>query len=407
MAMGGDEGVQAISAYVDGAQGVDTFAETAARGRRNNSQRVSTGMDVIPTFTLGWDPRPRVPPGGRLLAARSGCGLRRIDSISPPLFGRIPPVDIIDGKNVNLEVAGRDFKYYIFDWDDNILHMPTRIYLEHLGADGVWRPTSVSTSTFALVRTDEAHYRMPRAGGREAAFRDFQDAPDAATADLAFIRDTRAALDRIRAGEPTGPSFDTFRKTLREGRIFAIVTARGHAPDTIREAVRIFIDEVLTPAEREEMLANLRGYRACFDKVQAFGTDEQEISYFLSMCRYHAVTNPGFKEMLAKDEDFGARFAGASSEQRPELAKEFAIRDFVEHLYRTMKRTGGVCGRQVSVGFSDDDAGNVKAVSDYLRDELARHYGSCKFVVYDTSDPEMSNGQKITLSGQMELDLGI
>ena len=46
-------------------------------------------------------------------------------------------MDIIDGKNVNLEVAGRDFKYYIFDWDDNILHMPTRIYLEHLGADGV------------------------------------------------------------------------------------------------------------------------------------------------------------------------------------------------------------------------------------------------------------------------------
>ena len=60
MAMGGDEGVQAISAYVDGAQGVDTFAETAARGRRNNSQRASTGMDVIPTFTLGWDPRPRL-----------------------------------------------------------------------------------------------------------------------------------------------------------------------------------------------------------------------------------------------------------------------------------------------------------------------------------------------------------
>ena len=62
---------------------------------------------------------------------------------------------IIDGKQVNTAVAGRDFKYYVFDWDDNILHMPTRIYLEKLGRDGVWRPVSVSTSTYALVRTDE------------------------------------------------------------------------------------------------------------------------------------------------------------------------------------------------------------------------------------------------------------
>ena len=316
-------------------------------------------------------------------------------------------MDVIDGKNVNVEVAGRDFKYYIFDWDDNILHMPTRIYLEHRGEDGVWLPVSVSTGTFALVRTDEEHYRMPSEGGRETAFRDFQDAPDAAVADLAFIRDTRAALARVKAGAQPGPSFETLRKTLREGRIFAIVTARGHAASTIREAVKIFIDEVLTPEEREEMLANLRGYRYCFDKVQAFGTDEQEIDYFLSMCRYHAVTNPEFRERMVDDEDFGERFAAAPSERRPELAKEFAIRDFVEHLYRTMGRVGGVGLRQVAVGFSDDDPGNVKAVSDYVRGELSRRFEACKFVVYDTSDPSLEKGRKFTISGQMEFDLGI
>ena len=224
-------------------------------------------------------------------------------------------MEIIDGKPVNVDVAGRDFKYYIFDWDDNILHMPTRIYLEHRADDeDAWRPVSVSTGTFALVRTDAAHYRMPQDGGRAAAFRDFQDAPDAAVADLAFIRDTRAALARIRAGASPGPSFQTLRKTLREGRIFAIVTARGAAA-TIREAVKIFVDEVLTPSERAEMFANLRGYRYCFDRVEAFGTDVEELDYFLSMCRYHAVTNPGFKARMAGDADFGARLAEASSEQ--------------------------------------------------------------------------------------------
>ena len=86
-------------------------------------------------------------------------------------------MEMIDGKPVNVDVAKRDFKYYIFDWDDNILHMPTRIHMEKLGEDGIWRPTSVSTGTFALVRSDEEHYRMPLVGGREAAFRDFQDEP--------------------------------------------------------------------------------------------------------------------------------------------------------------------------------------------------------------------------------------
>jgi hypothetical protein len=252
---------------------------------------------------------------------------------------------------------------------------------------------------------------MPLEGGREAAFRDFQDPPDAVAArddaDFAFIRDTRAALARIRAGEPPGPSFETLRKTLREGRIFAIVTARGHAAATIRRAVRIFIDEVLSPGEREEMLANLRGYRHCFDKVQAFGDGEEEIDYFLSMCRYHAVTSPDFRERMADDADFGARLECASPNRRPEIAKEFAIRDFVEHLFRTMQRTGGTGGRQVAIGFSDDDAGNVAAVTNYIRGELARRFGSFKFVVYDTSDSSLTNGRKLTVVGQLELDLGV
>ena len=313
-------------------------------------------------------------------------------------------MNIIDGKQVNLDVANRDFKFYIFDWDDNILHMPTRIYLEKKQSDGTWKPVSVSTSTFALVRSDEENYRMPLEGGRDAAFRDFQDSPDVQQNDLSFIRDTRAALAKIRAGQAPAPSFDTLRKTLREGRIFAIVTARGHAPQTIREAVQIFIDEVLTADERAEMMANLRGYRAVFDHVREFGTDEEELDYFLSMCRYNAVTNPDFKEQMAGDADFGSRLAEAPSEKKPELAKEFAIRDFVDHLFRTLKRAGGPGQSLVAVGFSDDDAGNVKAVSDYIMKELSRTYNGFKFVVYDTSDGSQdSSERKVTVAGQMNL----
>ena len=301
--------------------------------------------------------------------------------------------------DVNYDVATRDFKFYIFDWDDNILHMPTKIHLEQQGENGDWHPVEVSTSVFALVRTD-SRYRMPP-GGRAEAFREFQDVVDG-SGDLSFIRDTRAALARVKAGEKPGPSFETLRKTLREGRIFAIVTARGHEPETLREAVKIFIDEVLTPDERTAMMRSLRGYRWWLDKMTDFGTDEEELDYYLSMCRYHAVTNPGFFEQLKSDDDFGGRYEMASGSERPELAKEFAIRDFVEHVFHVLKRTGGL-GRSVSVGFSDDDVGNVRAVSNYIREELVKRFQGFKFVVYDTSDPSLDRGRKVTVAGQLAL----
>lgn len=304
---------------------------------------------------------------------------------------------------INYDVATRDFKYYIFDWDDNILHMPTKIHLEKLDeTSGAWVPVKVSTSVFAVVRNDSDHYRLPPEGGRKAAFCEFSDRPDA-QGDQQFIRDTKAALARIKMGEKPGPSFETMRKTLIEGRIFAIVTARGHAPETIRDAVKTFIREVLTRSEREEMLANLRGYRVFLDKVEKFGTDEEELDYYLSMCRYHAVTNPDFHKEMKNDVVFGARLAAASSARKPELAKEFAIRDFTEHLFRTLQRCGGSGGRQISIGFSDDDAGNVAAVSNYIRSELSKRFGAVKFVVYDTSDPELSFGRKVTVAGQLDL----
>ena len=298
---------------------------------------------------------------------------------------------------VNDLVASRDFKYYIFDWDDNILHMPTRIRLDRRGEDGVWRPVEVSTATFAVVRTDTENYRPP-AGGWQEAFMDFSD--ESARAN--FLDDTIAALERVQHGETAGPSYEALKKTLREGRIFAIVTARGHSPETIEKAVRVFIRYALDEREREEMMSNLRGYRKWFDKVETFGTDAEEIDRYLSLCRYSAVTFKDFKDRMAADPIYQEKLATATTASRPELAKEFAIRDFVEHVYHTLRRCGSA-SRPVSIGFSDDDPGNVKAVSDYIRRELSKRFEGIKFVVYDTSDPTLAKGRKVCVSGQLNL----
>ncbi len=300
---------------------------------------------------------------------------------------------------VNESVATRDLKYYIFDWDDNILHMPTKIRMERLEDDGTWRPVELSTATFALVRSDTEHYRAPGGKWREA-FRNFEDSPQRDN----FLEDTRAALARIAAGERPGPSFNALRKTLREGRIFAIVTARGHSPAAVERAVRCFIDEVLTPEEREEMMSSLRGYRQWLDGVGdgEFGTDAEELDYYLSMCRYSAVTYEGFAKRMAADPIYQEKLAVAPTAAQPELAKEFAIRDFVEHVFHMLRRSGNL-NRPVSIGFSDDDKGNVKSVSRYIVGELARRFEGIKFVVYDTSDRTLSKGRKVCVSGQLSL----
>ena len=301
---------------------------------------------------------------------------------------------------VNDAVAERDFKYYIFDWDDNVLHMPTKIRMERLGDDGTWSPVEMSTSTFALVRADVEHYRPPSDGGWKAAFADFEDRPGSNT----FMEDTIAAMEKVEHGARPGPSYNALKKTLREGRLFAIVTARGHSAATIEKAVRVFIRYALTEEEREEMMGNLRGYRRWIDGVadDEFGTDAEELDYYLGMCRYSAVTNEMFKERMANDPIYREKLATATTAAKPELAKEFAIRDFVEHVFHMLRRAGRL-DRSVSIGFSDDDAGNVKAVSEFIKAELSKRFEGIKFVVYDTSDRSLSKGRKVCVSGQLNL----
>lgn len=295
----------------------------------------------------------------------------------------------------NLRVAERDFKYYIFDWDDNILHMPTRIHLERRCEDGTWEPYSVSTALFAIIRNDKENYRPPE-GNWERAFVEFQDLGDSSGDDSAFLRDTRQALEPIIAGrEMPGPSFEQFRQALIEGRLFAIVTARGHSSQTLRKGVRFFIDRVLSASERKLMIANLRGYWACFEKAHHGFDDDEMIERYLDLNRYHAVTSPEFVDRMQ---------SGGDGAHQAEMAKQLAIRDFVEHIMSIVRSKN--IQRPVSIGFSDDDQGNVEAAEKYMRDELGRLYPGIKFVVYNTSDASRQPARKVVVQGQLSFDMG-
>ena len=118
-------------------------------------------------------------------------------------------------------------------------------------------------------------------------------------------------------------------------------------------------------------------------------------SRYLSLNRYHAITSPDFDRRLA--------------EEAPELItqegrKRFAIRDFIDHLVHILDSTGMAALRlPISIGFSDDDPRNVKAVQEYIERVLSRRFPTVKFCVYDTSDG--AGVHKMMISGQLELPL--
>jgi len=276
-----------------------------------------------------------------------------------------------------------DLKYYMFDWDDNILHMPTRIHLEKKTADG-WEPYDVSTAEFALIRRDTENYR-PKEEDWDKAFVDFYDIGE--HGEDIFLHDTQVALAPVIAGHEKGaPSFDRFKNALVEGRLFAIITARSHSSKGIRQGVEYFIYNVLSQSERDRMVEHLKGYMSKFDGEVPNDTDEQIISNYLELNKYHGVTSPEFAEKT------GYTAGGSES---PEHAKKIAIMDFVQHVIELIKGVG--VGAPISVGFSDDDQKNVEAVESYIQEELKKAFPHIKFVVYDTSDPHQPNGRKIVI----------
>ena len=298
--------------------------------------------------------------------------------------------------DVNYHVADRDLKYYIFDWDDNVLHMPTHIHLERRLPDGeTWVPHAVSTSLYSIIRNDTVNYRPPE-GDWEKAFREFRDF--ASDAESKFLQDAKVAIARLLDGTSKAPpSFSTFKKALVEGRLFAIVTARGHRSDTLRKGVELFIARVLTDAERAAMLRNLRGYIACYlgeEALQRYASDADVLDYYLSLNKYHAVTSPQFRKIIE---------GKVPDANQSEARKQFAIMDFIEHLFGIIEQNG--MHKPISIGFSDDDRANLDSVTAFIRERLGARFPSVRFVVYDTSDPALEKGRKVVVSGQMRLEI--
>jgi len=265
------------------------------------------------------------------------------------------PTDSVRRRQLQTDDGGLKLRYYIFDWDDNVVHMPTRIWME----DEEGTPVPLSTAEFAR-RRGEPGLRLI-GNDAKAAFREFNDeAGD-------FAGDLRRAMDR-EAWQ--GPAFSEFKQAVVEGRLFAIVTARSHREETLRKGVAGFIDAVLSAEERQDMLRSLRE----FNSLASTPIDDEEVvNEYLRLCHFVGVSSPDFQM--------------STGVEHPEEGKRYAIRRFVESTLAIAEEAFSQKGREISsisFGMSDDDKKNVVAVEALMRDELSPAYPHVKFVVFDT-----------------------
>tara|TARA_R110001583_G_C5626505_1_gene406658 strand:- start:106 stop:966 length:861 start_codon:yes stop_codon:yes gene_type:complete len=245
---------------------------------------------------------------------------------------------------------------YSFDWDDNILFMPTTIKMEKKESL-VWVPINVSTEDFAELRNDP-EYRLT-----DHAFMDFEDPQT-------FISDVKKAIE----DEKFAPSFEKLKESLINANPFSIITARGTPSHAIKEGVKIIIGSTFTTNEVNTMVESIENSYPSTAEMSL----EDKIDFYLSENDYSAVTSNEFKEKFGIDGDA----------DRPEEGKKIALRDYVERVVAgVQKLTSGEYDR-LTIGFSDDDRRNIDSVMEFIRNELTIEYPGVEFFIYDTSQGE-------------------
>ena len=269
--------------------------------------------------------------------------------------------------------------YYCFDWDDNILSMPTKIIvLNNYGEE-----VGISTEDFAKYRhiigiekfIYEGHtivsYPLDEQGNvdQDKAYRNFTDYSD----ENLFLEDVKYALNN----NLYGPAWEDFVECLTNGSLFSIITARGHESNTIKEVIVFILNNVLTIEQKTKMYNSLLDFSYIFnqDKKHVFSkkytdifTENELVKKYLRSCDYVGISSP-------------SRGGQPSSTEK---AKGVAIKEFQNKINAFGKRVG----MHVKLGFSDDDLKNVKHIEDLFKELDHEEFSHIiQYTVKNTNNP--------------------
>ena len=245
--------------------------------------------------------------------------------------------------------------FYLFDFDDNIMFLQTPVLLRNTKTG---KSKSVSTHKFAEIREvigalgEWADYEL-----FEDTYSRFRDIP----ADKLrknqrqyFVADVAKEIAK-KTTKWQAPSWPIFQYACEKQRPLAIVTARGHSPETIRAGIRLLYEKQLIKKEPN----------------------------WLSI---YAVGNDDVRQQLrgGADEDEAKRLGvlDAAGKDPTSLYKRIAIRKIVDS---SIDDYGPELEHRF--GMSDDDPGNVDLIIKAMC-ECKKKYLDKRFFVINTHHGE-------------------
>lgn len=284
---------------------------------------------------------------------------------------------IFNFKEYLTEGKKEKLQYYIYDWDDNILHMSTIIHMQKY-IDGEWVDTDVSTIQFANVRL-LSNWRLKNDNPVEA-YSEFGDFGE--RGNKAFIEDMKYAISNSKFG----PMWINFINCLINGNLFMIVTSRNHNPESIRSAIEWIIYNYLDDAEQNTMITNLMGFHDMFDVNIDYVIDE-----YLDKCEFWAVGNPLNDFIKTTD---------IKSTDKIEIRKAKAIKNFKNKLLKY----GTYAKMDLKIGYSEDDKSIISNVAnlfssekqlDFMAYKNKKQKSRIEYSIDDTSNPKNINKIRI------------
>jgi hypothetical protein len=164
-----------------------------------------------------------------------------------------------------------------------------------------------------------------------------------------------------------GPAWGDFMEAINNGSIFSIITARGHNPNTIKEAVYNYIISGFNGLDKSELIKNLKKYREFTDQDNL--KDIELIRDYLNLCKFYPVS------------------FGEGAESNPEEAKIKALEEFVNYIKELSHELNKKAYLKnnvknfflPTVGFSDDDIKNVEAIKSHFtnkEDNIVKTYST-------------------------------
>jgi len=239
-----------------------------------------------------------------------------------------------------------DLNYYAFDWDDNLLEMPTEIILQNNKGEIV----KMSTQDFAKKRGQFKELGLSLLPNPDESFVNFRDNPEA---NAAFISQaTTAPLPHDTT------AWNAFVKAINSGALFAIITARGHSPDTLKKGVRAIINQGRDGINKQELVKSLKHYYQAARFKLPSEDDEVLIDKYLDKCQFSPVSH--------------SSISGSAGAANPETLKEQQFNLFKRKMQKYASKLrkknkeveehdgGFLKSTLFKIGFSDDDVKNVQ-----------------------------------------------